>query len=95
MKTEKIDTITIKIPHNYTKQFDKIAIEEDRTRSSVMRMAFQSFLENYAEERWARKVIAEYKKDKSKPISMDEMLKHLNITKEELDEFQDDFKDCD
>lgn len=47
MKTEKIDTITIKIPHNYTKQFDKIAIEEDRTHSAVMRKAFQEFLEIY------------------------------------------------
>ena len=95
MKTEKIDTITIKIPHNYTKQFDKIAIEEDRTRSSVMRMAFQSFLENYAEERWARKVIAEYKKDKSKPISHKEMLRKLKITKADLDAVGDDFSDCD
>lgn len=95
MKSEKIDTITIKIPHKTTKQFDKIAKEEDRTRSSVMRMAFEKFLEDYNEERWARKVVEKYKKDKSKPISFEKMLKSLNISRKELDEMEVDFSDCD
>lgn len=95
MKPEKIDTISIKIPHAYTKQFDQIAAKEDRTRSSVMRMAFQNFLEDYAEDSWARTIIVKHKKDKSKPLSLEQVLKSLNITKKELDAIKDDFKDCD
>ena len=95
MKSEKIDTITIKIPHSVTKKLDKIALEEDRTRSSVMRMAFAKFLEEYNEEKWAQKAIAEYKKDggsKQAMASLEEVMKKLNISKKDL---LDNFSDCD
>ncbi len=46
MTQEKIDTITIKIPHSMTKAFDKIAKEQDRSRSAVMRIALQQYLDS-------------------------------------------------
>ncbi len=81
MKAEKIDTISLKIPHNFVKKLDKIAKEEDRSRSSVMRMAFEEFLEKYAEEKWTKKVISEYEKDgasNQKTYTLEEIMKLLN-----------------
>ena len=81
MKAEKIDTISLKIPHNFVKKLDKIAKEEDRSRSSIMRMAFENFLENYAEEKWAKKAISEYEKDgggNQKTYTLEEIMKLLN-----------------
>ncbi len=95
MRAEKTDIITLKIPHSLTKKVDKYAILQDRSRSSFIRIAMQKLVEELAEEAWAQKVITEYKKDKSEPISFDEMLKRLNITKKDLENFKDDFKDCD
>ncbi|HLD76610.1 MAG TPA: ribbon-helix-helix protein, CopG family [Rickettsiales bacterium] len=81
MKVEKIETISLKIPHNFVKQLDKIAKEEDRSRSSVMRMAFEKFLEDYAEEKWTKKIIAEYEKDggsNQKTYTLEEIMNLLS-----------------
>jgi len=42
---EKTDAITIKIPQAMTKALDKIAKSQDRSRSAVIRIALQKYLD--------------------------------------------------
>lgn len=97
MRAQKIDTITIKIPHNIVAQVDLLAKKQDRSRSAVIRKALQEYLEDLQDVKDAEKIITDYEKDpKKKVISFEQMLKSFNITKKDLEKFtDDDFKDCD
>lgn len=96
MKPEKIDTITIKIPHSFTKQLDKIAEEQDRTRSAVMRRLVQEYLEDYNDMKEAEKIIKEYEKNPNKKYkTLEQVMKSCGITKADLAAHKDDFSDCD
>ncbi len=46
MKAEKIDTVSIKMPRFMVKELDKLAKNQDRSRSSLVRNVLQEWIKN-------------------------------------------------
>ncbi len=58
-----MQTITVKIPDDMAAFLDKIAKEEERSRSYYIRKAILQYMEDMADIRAAKKALAEHKKN--------------------------------
>lgn len=96
MKAEKIDTISLKIPHSFIKEIDAVAKKQDRTRSAVIRRVLQDYLEEIKEAKDAEKILKEYEKNPNKKFyTLQDLMKNLGISKKDLESIKDNFSDCD
>ncbi len=58
-----MQTITVKIPDDMAAFLDKIAKEEERSRSYYIRKAILQYMEDMADIRAAKKALAEHNKN--------------------------------
>lgn len=58
-----MQTITVKIPDDMAKFLDKLAKEEERSRSYYVRKAIAQYLEDAADIMAAKRALAEHKKN--------------------------------
>ena len=49
-ENNKLDLVSLKLPHNLVVQIDNLAKKEDRSRSSVIRRFLIKCIENYQDE---------------------------------------------
>ena len=86
MKSAKtLDIISLKIPHAVVKKLDNIAVKEDRSRSSIIRRLLIDYIEQYEDIKDALKARLAYEKDANSAVSLEKIMKDMNITKEDLD----------
>ncbi|MDX2112894.1 MAG: DUF6290 family protein [Alphaproteobacteria bacterium] len=73
-----MQTITVKIPDDMAAFLDKIAKEEERSRSYYIRKAILQYMEDMADIRAAKKAMAEYKKT-GKSYSWEEVMQRNGL----------------
>ena len=75
----KTDTISIKIPSELNKLLDKIAIREDRSKSSIIRKAIQEYVEDIEDTMIGLKALERFEKGDKKTYSFEEVNKKLGL----------------
>lgn len=58
-----MQTVTVKLPDEMAKFLEKLAKEEERSKSYYIRKAIAQYLEDMADIRAAKKALAEHKKN--------------------------------
>jgi predicted DNA-binding protein len=92
----QIDTISIKIPHALVEALDKIAGEQDRSRSALIRRIVSDYMEDRADLQIGLKALERMKKNPNRKVySSEEALEKLGLTKDDIDPSKYDFSDCD
>lgn len=83
--TNKLDVISLKIPHDLVLDLDKVAQKQDRSRSSVIRLLLTDYLERLQDLEEATEIKKAYDRDPDSLLSHDEVLSRLGISKDELE----------
>lgn len=73
-----MQTITVKIPDDMAAFLEKIAKEEERSKSYYIRKAIMRYIEDMADIRAANKSLAEYKKT-GISYSLEEVIKRNGL----------------
>jgi len=80
--SERISTISMKIPFGLNKVLMDVAKKEDRSKSAVVRIALQNYfeyLENQEDLKIAKKVYKEYVENGKQSISLEEFSKKYDL----------------
>lgn len=85
MAKQKLDVISLKIPHDLVLAIDKMAQKQDRSRSSVIRVLLTDYLETYEDLKEATRIKKAYDRNPDSLLSHDEVLSKLGISKDELE----------
>lgn len=85
MAKQKLDVISLKIPHDLVLAIDKMAQKQDRSRSSVIRVLLTDYLETYEDLKEATRIKKAYDRNPDSLLSHDEVLSKLAISKDELE----------
>lgn len=75
-------TVTVKLPDDMAKFLEKIAAEEERSKSYYIRKAIASYLEDLADIRAAKKALAEHKKSGGKTYSLEQVMRENGLLDE-------------
>ena len=78
-KDKKIDTISIKIPHNLNKLLDTIAEKADRSKSSLIRTVINDYIEDYIDLRDGEEALREFERDGRQTITLEEIKEKYGI----------------
>jgi predicted DNA-binding protein len=70
---EKIDVISIKMPHQINTVLESIAQEEDRSKSSLIRVIISQYIEDYFDARDAQKALKQFEQDGRQTVSAEEV----------------------
>ena len=81
-----MDTITVKIPTELNNLLTKMSKQEDRSKSSMIRIALQEYLEDLYDAKIGEEAYNRWLKNGKKSVSFKEILKENNITLEDLKE---------
>lgn len=85
MVKQKLDVISLKIPHDLVLNLDVVAQKQDRSRSSMIRILLTDYLETYEDLKEATRIKKAYDKNPDSLLSHDEVLTRLGISKDELE----------
>ena len=80
--SERISTISMKIPFGLNKVLMDVAKKEDRSKSAVVRIALQNYfeyLENQEDLKIAKKVYKEYVENGKQSIGLEEFSKKYDL----------------
>ncbi len=69
-----MQTITVKVPDDMAKFLEKLAKEEERSKSYYIRKAIAQYLEDMADIRAAKRALAEHKKN-PKTYTLEEIMR--------------------
>lgn len=68
-----LDTVSIKLPSELNKLLDKISKRQDRSKSSLIRIAIQEYLEDLEDARIGLEALAELEKGEDTLISLEDI----------------------
>lgn len=83
--TNKLDVISLKIPHDLVSELLYQDLKLDRSRSSVIRLLLTDYLERLQDLEEATEIKKAYDRDPDSLLSHDEVLSRLGISKDELE----------
>ncbi len=76
---EKIDVISIKMPHQVNSVLETIAKEEDRSKSSLIRVILSEYIEDYFDARDGERALQKFEEDGRQTVSADEVFAKCGI----------------
>lgn len=69
----KIDTISIKLPHSVNKILESIAQKEDRSKSSLIRKMISDVIEDYYDAIDGEEALKQFEKDGRETITLSQI----------------------
>lgn len=80
-----VDTISVKLPVHLNRLLEKVSKRQDRSKSSLIRIAIQEYLEDLEDSRIAQEAHDRWVKDGKQTISLEEIMEKYK------DELEDEF----
>ena len=87
-------TLTVRIPDELGEILEKTAHEQERSKAWLVKKAIQNYLEDLVDYKAGVKSLVNFEKNKQ-TYTLEEIMKKHRITREELDNTDFDFSDCD
>ena len=76
------NTISIKIPQELNKLLEKVSKRQDRSKSSLIRIAIQEYLEDLEDARAGEKALEELEKGEDTLTSWEDLKKELGYVED-------------